>query len=167
MDAIDQLIAQWAREKPALDTEPMAIMGRLLRVAKYIETQVAQLHKSYDLTLGEFDVLATLRRSGEPFLLTPSELIDSMLLTSGAMTNRLDKLSSKGLISRLHNQSDRRSLPVQLTEQGVTLIDEVIEKHVQVQHSLFQSMSHDQKQQLNQHLKYLMFEFEENPCLTK
>ena len=120
MDDIDRLVAQWATEKPELDTEPMAIMGRLLRIAKKMETRVAQLHKQYDLTLGEFDVLATLRRSGEPFWLTPSELIDSMMLTSGAMTNRLDKLTSKGLIARQHNQSDRRSVPVQLTEKGLS-----------------------------------------------
>lgn len=145
MDAVDRLVAQWAREKPELDTEPMAIMGRLLRVAKYMENEVAQLHKQYDLTLGEFDVLATLRRSGEPFQLTPSELIDSMMLTSGAMTNRLDKLTSKGLITRQSNQSDRRSLPVQLTKQGIGLIDRILEEHVQMQGQLVKGLSQEQK----------------------
>ena len=160
MDAIDRLVTQWAREKPELDTEPMAIMGRLLRVAKYMENEVAQLHKQYDLTLGEFDVLATLRRSGEPFQLTPSELIDSMMLTSGAMTNRLDKLTSKGLIIRQNNQSDRRSLPVQLTKQGVLLIDRVVEEHVVIQRQLVKGLSQEQKKQISQNLKCLMYELE-------
>ena len=160
MDDIERLVAQWAKEKPELDTEPMAIMGRLLRIAKNMEMQVALLHKQYDLTLGEFDVLATLRRSGEQFWLTPSELIDSMMLTSGAMTNRLDKLISKGLIARQHNQSDRRSFPVQLTDKGFLLIEKIIEEHVQVQHSLVKGMSKAQKQQINQSLKSLMFELE-------
>ncbi len=96
MDAIDRVVEQWAKQKPELDTDPMAMMGRLMRIAKYMETKVADLHKKYDLKLGEFDVLATLRRSGKPYRLTPSELIDTMMLTSGAMTNRLDKLENKG-----------------------------------------------------------------------
>ncbi|MEF1245075.1 MarR family winged helix-turn-helix transcriptional regulator, partial [Vibrio campbellii] len=100
MDAIDKVVSQWAKEKPELDTEPMAIMGRLMRIAKHMENHVAELHKRYDLKMGEFDVLATLRRSGKPYRLTPSELISSMMLTSGAMTNRLDKLEKKGLIAR-------------------------------------------------------------------
>lgn len=160
MDAVDRLVAQWAREKPDLETEPMAIMGRLLRVSKYMETQVAQLHKQYGLTFGEFDVLATLRRSGKPFQLTPSELIDSMMLTSGAMTNRLDKLTSKGLITRQSNQSDRRSLPVQLTKQGIVLIDRILEEHVQMQGQLVKGLSQEQKKQINQNLKCLMYELE-------
>ena len=94
MDAIDRVVEQWAKEKPELETEPMAMMGRIMRIAKYMETQVADLHKTYDMKLGEFDVLATLRRSGKPYRLTPSELIGSMMLTSGAMTNRLDKLEA-------------------------------------------------------------------------
>ena len=146
--------------KPDSETEPMAIMGRLLRVSKYMETQVAQLHKQYGLTFGEFDVLATLRRSGKPFQLTPSELIDSMMLTSGAMTNRLDKLTSKGLITRQSNQSDRRSLPVQLTKQGIVQIDRILEEHVQMQGQLVKGLSQEQKKQINQNLKCLMYELE-------
>ena len=118
MDAIDRVVEQWAKEKPELETEPMAMMGRIMRIAKYMETQVAELHKKYDMKLGEFDVLATLRRSGKPYRLTPSELIGSMMLTSGAMTNRLDKLEAKGLISREHSKEDRRSVSVQLTKDG-------------------------------------------------
>ncbi len=160
MDVVDRLTQQWALEKPELDTEPMAIMGRILRIAKHMEIEVAQLHKRYGLKLGEFDVLATLRRSGEPFCLTPSELMGSMLLTSGAMTNRLDKLESKQLIVRTHSTADRRSVTVKLTSKGIRLIDELLELHVELQHRLISGMDVEHKAQLNQMLKLCLAEFE-------
>jgi DNA-binding MarR family transcriptional regulator len=160
MDAIDRVVEQWAKQKPELDTDPMAMMGRLMRIAKYMETKVADLHKEYDLKLGEFDVLATLRRSGKPYRLTPSELIDTMMLTSGAMTNRLDKLENKGLISREHSKEDRRSVTVQLTQDGLVLIDKLIEEHADVQKSLVKSMTAAQKKQANQLLKVWLSQYE-------
>ncbi|WP_394156060.1 MarR family winged helix-turn-helix transcriptional regulator [Vibrio campbellii] len=156
MDAIDRVVSQWAKEKPELDTEPMAIMGRLMRIAKHMENHVAELHKRYDLKMGEFDVLATLRRSGKPYRLTPSELISSMMLTSGAMTNRLDKLEKKGLIAREHSKEDRRSVTVELTAKGFELIDSLIEQHLQAQHELMGSLSSAEKGQVNQALKLLL-----------
>ncbi|MEF1339107.1 MarR family transcriptional regulator [Vibrio rotiferianus] len=160
MDAIDRVVSQWAREKPDLDTEPMAIMGRLMRIAKHMENHVAEVHKRYDLKMGEFDVLATLRRSGEPYRLTPSELISSMMLTSGAMTNRLDKLEKKGLIAREHSKEDRRSVTVQLTSKGFELIDALIEQHLQAQHELMGSLTSDEREQVNQALKLLLPQYE-------
>ncbi|MGR5211256.1 MarR family winged helix-turn-helix transcriptional regulator [Vibrio rotiferianus] len=160
MDAIDRVVSQWAKEKPDLDTEPMAIMGRLMRIAKHMETHVAELHKRYDLKMGEFDVLATLRRSGEPYRLTPSELISSMMLTSGAMTNRLDKLEKKSLIAREHSKEDRRSVTVELTSKGFDLIDSLIEQHLQAQHELMGSLNSDEKGQVNQALKLLLPQYE-------
>ncbi|AQM67033.1 MarR family transcriptional regulator [Vibrio campbellii] len=160
MDAIDRVVSQWAKEKPELDTEPMAIMGRLMRVAKHMENHVAELHKRYDLKMGEFDVLATLRRSGKPYRLTPSELISSMMLTSGAMTNRLDKLEKKGLIAREHSKEDRRSVTVELTAKGFELIDSLIEQHLQAQHELMGSLSSTEKGQVNQALKLLLPQYE-------
>lgn len=160
MDAIDKVVEQWAQEKPDLDTQPMAMMGRLMRIAKYMESEVAKLHKRYDLKLGEFDVLATLRRSGQPYRLTPSELIDSMMLTSGAMTNRLDKLETKDLIAREHSKEDRRSVTVQLTEQGLILIDEIMQEHVAVQQQLVAGLEPNQRQQLNGSLKTWLAQYE-------
>ncbi|UUM31931.1 MarR family winged helix-turn-helix transcriptional regulator [Vibrio japonicus] len=160
MDVVDRVTEQWAQEKPELKTEPMAIMGRILRIAKHMENEVAKLHKRYGLKFGEFDVLATLRRSGEPFSLTPSALMGSMLLTSGAMTNRLDKLESKGLIARTHSKEDRRSVSVKLTQEGTKLIDEMMQVHVDLQHSLIKGMSPKQKTELNQYLKVCLAEFE-------
>jgi len=160
MDAIDRVVEQWAKEKPELETEPMAMMGRIMRIAKYMETQVAELHKNYDMKLGEFDVLATLRRSGKPYQLTPSELIGSMMLTSGAMTNRLGKLEAKGLISREHSKEDRRSVSVQLTKDGLILIDQMMTEHVEMQKKLVKSLSASQKKNTNQLLKAWLSAYE-------
>ncbi|MCL9777422.1 MarR family winged helix-turn-helix transcriptional regulator [Vibrio methylphosphonaticus] len=160
MDAVDRVVTQWAKEKPELETEPMAMMGRMMRLAKYMETQVAEVHKKYDLKMGEFDVLATLRRSGSPYQLTPSELINSMMLTSGAMTNRMDKLESKGYISRTHSKEDRRSVRVKLTDEGLVLIDKMMEEHVEVQQTLVKSLSKPQKKNINQLLKHWLAQFE-------
>lgn len=160
MDAIDRVVEQWAREKPELDTEPMAMMGRLIRISKYLETEIAALHKRYDLKLGEFDVLATLRRSGKPYCLTPSGLIESMMLTSGAMTNRLDKLESKALIRRTHSKEDRRSVTVELTKEGLTLIDQIMIEHVEIQQKLVRSLTITQKKNINQLLKTWLSAYE-------
>jgi DNA-binding MarR family transcriptional regulator len=160
MDDIDKVVAQWGEEKPHLQTLPMEIFGRVMRLQKHIEAEIAACHKQYGLTLGEFDVLATLRRSGEPFNLTPSALLSSMMLTSGAMTNRLDKLESKGFIERAHCTEDRRSVSVGLTEKGFAIIDEAIEEHVRIQHQLVQQLSDAEKPELNQLLKTWLSAFE-------
>ncbi|UJF21939.1 MarR family winged helix-turn-helix transcriptional regulator [Shewanella sp. OMA3-2] len=160
MEDIDRLVAQWGEQKPHLDTMPMAILGRFLRLQKHIETEISACHKQFELTMGEFDVLATLRRAGLPYTLTPSALLSSMMLTSGAMTNRLDKLESKGLIKRAHSTDDRRSVSVGLTEKGLTTIDEVIEEHVRVQHRLVDHLSETEQPQLNQLLKTWLVAFE-------
>lgn len=161
MEDIDKVRAQWEQEKPHLDTLPMAIFGRIMRLQKHIEAEVAACHKQYGLTMGEFDVLATLRRSGEPFNLTPSALLSSMMLTSGAMTNRLDKLESKGLIERVHSKEDRRSVSVGLTAKGFDTIDKAIEDHVAIQHQLVERLSDAQKPELNQLLKTWLTGFED------
>lgn len=162
MDKIDQVVQQWGLEKPHLDTVPMALIGRLSRISKHLESNIAECHKSFGLTLGEFDVLATLRRAASNSKLTPSELLDALLLTSGAMTNRLDKLQSKNLIIRQCNKNDKRSITVALTVQGRLLIDEAIEAHVKVQQLLVSSLNTQEKTMLDGVLKNWLADFEEN-----
>ncbi|MGP1833663.1 MarR family winged helix-turn-helix transcriptional regulator [Shewanella frigidimarina] len=162
MEDIDKVVVQWATEKPHLDTAPMAILGRFLRLQKHIEAEISSCHKQFDLTMGEFDVLATLRRNGKPYTLTPSALLSSMMLTSGAMTNRLDKLESKDLILRVHSTEDRRSVSVGLTEKGLVTIDEAIEEHVRIQHQLVASLSDSELPELNQLFKTWLVGFEGN-----
>ncbi|MPY25080.1 MarR family transcriptional regulator [Shewanella psychropiezotolerans] len=160
MDGLDRVVAQWGAEKPHLDTLPMELIGRLMRLSKHIESQVTECHKAYDLKPGEFDVIATLRRSGGEYCLTPSELIDSMMLTSGAMTNRLSRLESKGLIERVNSKEDRRSVSVALTQQGVVLIDEAIEDHGRLQQAIVESLSESARLELNGLLKTWLAQYE-------
>jgi DNA-binding MarR family transcriptional regulator len=160
LDKLDLVVEQWKNEKPHLDTTSMSLIGRLLRISKHIETRITQCHKSFALTLGEFDVLAALRRSANNSCLTPSELSSALLLTSGAMTNRLDKLAEKGMINRCHSEEDRRSVTVALTDQGRELIDQAIEVHVTVLDELSAALSTDDKRLLNGGLNKWLTQFE-------
>lgn len=162
MDSLDKIMEQWAKEKPELDTMPMSMLGRLLRLYKHLETEVSQTHKEFGLKQGEFDVLATLRRTGFPYTLTPSELIDNLLLTSGAMTNRLDKLEAKQLIVREHSTADRRSIAIKLTDKGLELIDNALQAHVETQHRLVNCLDDNQKSLMNNTLRSWLNEFEPN-----
>ena len=160
LDKLDLVVEQWKNEKPHLDTTSMSLIGRLLRISKHIETRITQCHKSFALTLGEFDVLAALRRSANNSCLTPSELSSALLLTSGAMTNRLDKLAKKGLINRCHSEEDRRSVTVALTDNGRELIDRAIEVHVAVLDELTSTLGVEDKHLLNGGLNKWLTHFE-------
>lgn len=130
-DAIDVILAQWQRERPDLDCTPMGPIGRLKRCAALLETRIEAGLAPFGLTLWEFDMLATLRRAGAPFCLSPTALFSTLMVTSGTMTHRLKQLEKRGLISRLPNPDDARSLLVQLSPQGLALIDCAVEAHVE------------------------------------
>lgn len=148
---VDTIIKQWHKEMPDLEVLTTEIIARMIRITKQLDFEISAFHKQYGLKRGEFDVIATLRRAGKPYKLTPTELINSLLLTSGAMTNRLDRLEIKGLIKRTHSQSDRRSVIVQLTEQGADLIDEMVDENIEIQKQLVSTI--EDKEQFNQILK--------------
>jgi len=135
-DAVDRIVEQWARERPDLDLGPMATIGRLKRCAALIERQLNTVFSDYDLTLWEFDVLATLRRAGAPHCLPPTELFQSLMVTSGTMTHRMQRLEARGLVERLDNPNDARSKLVQLSAKGLAVIDKAVEAHVANQHQL-------------------------------
>lgn len=140
MDQIDQILAQWDRERPDLDTGPMGLFGRLKRLHDRLSEELAQVYAAHGLTAASFDVLATLRRSGEPWSLTPSALIAWTMVTSGTMTNRLDRLEAAGLIARGPNPEDGRGQVVRLTPAGFALIEQVVGEHVANQHRLIASL---------------------------
>lgn len=129
-DRIGRLVGQWAAERPELDLETMDQVARLTRVAQLINGRIEEFAASFGVHRGEGDVLFTLRRAGPPFRLSPTKLAASALITSGTMTNRLDRLENRGLIKRLPNPNDRRSLDVELTAEGKRLVDEAIGAHV-------------------------------------
>tara|TARA_Y100000296_G_scaffold39435_1_gene45481 strand:+ start:1102 stop:1587 length:486 start_codon:yes stop_codon:yes gene_type:complete len=161
VDHIDQILAQWQRERPELDAWPMAPIGRMYRLFNYLAGDIEAVHKQGGLTTGEFDVLATLRRSGAPFRLTPTSLFQTAMLSSGAMTNRLNQLEKRGLITRLPAEDDRRSLLVQLTDTGRELIDNMVEAHLEKERELLSALSGKEQETLNQIFKKWLRAFEE------
>ncbi|WP_428428866.1 MarR family winged helix-turn-helix transcriptional regulator [Pararhizobium sp.] len=122
-DHVDRLRGQWQRELPDLDTEPMAILGRAYRLANLVRPSIEATFASFGLDRGEFDVISTLRRSGPPYRLTPTELYTSLMISSGGLTHRLDRLKKSGLILRQRSQDDGRSMAVGLTEEGIRLAE--------------------------------------------
>lgn len=125
-DVVDQLLHDWRRERPDLDASAMAVVGRVLHLGRLFEADLNRSLRDVGILYSDLDVLATLRRSGAPFRLTPTQLRQSVLLTSGAMTACLNRLEARGLVARSYDASDRRSLAAELTAAGVHLIDRAI-----------------------------------------
>ncbi|MBB5573951.1 MULTISPECIES: MarR family winged helix-turn-helix transcriptional regulator [Rhizobium] len=156
MDRIDKILAQWKRERPDLDTTPMGLIGRLGNVAHHLGREMERTFAQFDLNRATFDVLATLRRSGAPYALSPSDLMAAMMVTSGTMTNRIDQLEKAGLVARSTNPEDGRSFLVSLTEKGFALIDSAVAAHVETQARLVAGLSEEERAALNALLgKYL------------
>ena len=122
MDEVDRILAAWRAEAPELDTEPLEILSRVTRLARHLDLARRTSFAAHGLEVWEFDVLAALRREGPPYELSPGELIRHTLSTSGAMTNRIDRLQSRGLVTRERNPLDRRGVRVRLTPAGRELV---------------------------------------------
>ncbi|EOU9620340.1 MarR family winged helix-turn-helix transcriptional regulator [Klebsiella aerogenes] len=155
-DAVDRILAQWQRERPDLDCSPMGPIGRLKRCAMLLEPRVEAAFVKHGLVRWEFDMLATLRRAGEPFVLSPTQLFSTLMITSGTMTHRLKALEKRGLITRLANPQDARSMLVALTPEGRALIDEGVATHVANEQQLLAGLSAPQLQQLDEALRVFM-----------
>ncbi|MEE2945414.1 MAG: MarR family transcriptional regulator [Pseudomonadota bacterium] len=149
MDHVDQIIAQWNRERPDLDVGPMEIIGRLSRLATVLRAEMTATWKIHGLNAASFDVLATLRRSGKPEGLSPGRLLELTMVTSGTMTNRIDQLVKAGLVERVQNPEDSRGFLIRLTDAGLTKIEAAVADHVQTQQSLTDGLTDEQKTALN------------------
>ncbi|MBA1145053.1 MarR family winged helix-turn-helix transcriptional regulator [Mesorhizobium neociceri] len=149
MDRAAKAVEQWKRERPDLDVSPMLVLGRLNEASSLVARErLAPLFARFGLQAGEFDVLATLRRSGQPYALTPTALYEATMVTSGAMTNRLDRLEKAGLILRGPHPNDRRGIVVQLTEKGLALIDEALAAHVANEHEILAGLTVAEREKL-------------------
>ena len=130
-DAVDAILAQWRRERPYLDVAPMGVIGRLGRCAALLRRELDLVFSRFGISAWEFDVLATLRRSGAPYRLAPTALFSTLMITSGTMTRQLQQLEAAGWVSRTPNPNDARSMLVQLTEPGLELIERAVTAHVE------------------------------------
>ncbi|MFE7645581.1 MarR family transcriptional regulator [Streptomyces phaeoluteigriseus] len=132
-DPVDAIVEQWAAERPDLDTTAMEVFGRVSRLARAMGDRMEKAYAGLGISRGEFDVLATLRRSGEPYALSPRQLSATLMLTTGGMTGRLDKLERAGLLRRSPDPHDRRGLQVTLTDQGLAVVEEAVGAGLAVQ----------------------------------
>ncbi|MEV7023742.1 MarR family transcriptional regulator [Kitasatospora sp. NPDC093558] len=155
-DTVDDIVDQWARARPELDSGPMALIGRLRRYNLRVDSALREYFAQHGLDTSEFDVLATLRRAGEPYELNARGLLKSAMVTSGAITNRVDRLSAKGLVERRPCESDRRAVLVRLTPEGKDLVDALLPGHVRNERRLLAALDRDEQAQLDALLKKLL-----------
>ncbi|MBG5948378.1 MULTISPECIES: MarR family winged helix-turn-helix transcriptional regulator [Proteus] len=156
MDRIDKITKQWQRERPDLDISPMGLIGRLGNITLHLSREMEKVFSQFGLNTSSFDVLATLRRAGDPYTLSPGEMLSTLMVTSGTMTNRIDQLEKAGWVIRKVNPEDGRGFLVSLTPEGLGLINQVIEAHVENQKRLVSGLSQQEQQTLNQLLKVFL-----------
>jgi DNA-binding MarR family transcriptional regulator len=161
VDPVDKILAQWRQERPDLDVSPMGVIGRVTRLAKHLEQAIQETFAEFGLTIGEFDVLATLRRSGRPYQLSPTELFNTLMVSSGTMTHRIDRLEQAQLVQRMPDLSDRRGTQIKLTDQGFDLIEKAVEAHVINEHRILNFLKVSEREVLTQLLRKLLVSFEE------
>jgi DNA-binding MarR family transcriptional regulator len=135
-DQVDRIMDQWQTLRPDLDHSPTAVVGRINLLSQLLTAELERNFARFGITGGLFDVLASLRRAGAPFRLSPTRLFQQLLLSSGGMTHRLDRLEQAGLVERLPDPEDRRALQIGLTSKGLALIDEAIETHLACEEKL-------------------------------
>jgi DNA-binding MarR family transcriptional regulator len=155
-DHVDFVLEQWATERPDLDMAPMGVIGRLLRATRKIDTELNRTFSAHGLDRPSFDVLATLRRAGPPHRLTPAQLMRTSMVTSGAITQRLDRLERRGLVTRTPSESDGRSVYVTLTAEGRDLIDAALPDHLANEDRLLAALTSAQRRALSDTLRRLL-----------
>ncbi|MFD9444594.1 MarR family winged helix-turn-helix transcriptional regulator [Streptomyces sp. NPDC060006] len=155
-DPVDAIIDQWAAVRPDLDTAAMEVFGRVFRLSRAMGDRMEKSYARLGISRGEFDALATLRRSGAPFTLSPRQLSASLMLTTGGMTGRLDKLERAGLVRRSPDPHDRRALQVTLTDKGLALVDEAVGAGLAVQTEALSALDDEQAGQLADLLRQLL-----------
>ena len=146
-DAVDRITAQWHEVRPDLDSKPMAVVGRLSRLSRLVDRELGLNFARHGIEAWMYDVLATLRRSGDPFELTAGELVRQSMVTTGAITNRIDRLAQRGLVERA-SAEDRRKVIVRLTKTGFALVEEVVGTHLQTEREILGALSLRQQKEL-------------------
>jgi DNA-binding MarR family transcriptional regulator len=160
-DEVDRIVDAWQQERPDLDVAPLQVLSRVSRLARHLDIARREAFAVNDLEPGEFDVLAALRRTGKPYALTPSALISQNLVTSGTMTNRIDRLESKNLVARMPDPTDGRGVLVQLTQAGKTAVDRALDELLTREKSLLATISKADREKLANVLRDIVLPFDE------
>jgi DNA-binding MarR family transcriptional regulator len=147
-DAMDLILEQWARERPDLDCSPMGVIGRISQLQREVFLAQRATFARHGLDAASFDVLAALRRAGKPYQLTPTALMRTALVTSGAITQRLDRLEEKRLITRGRSDTDGRAVVVTLTDEGWTAVETALPDHLETERGMLAALSEDERGQL-------------------
>jgi DNA-binding MarR family transcriptional regulator len=162
-DEVDRLVAAWREERPDLDTEPLHVLSRVSRLARHLDRARRAVFAAHGMESWEFDVLTALRRAGPPYELSPGRLLRATLVTSGTMTNRIDRLESAGLVRRGPDPQDKRGVLVRLTEAGRTRVDAAMDDLVERERDLLVSLTPDDRRNLAGLLRSLLVPFDADP----
>ena len=155
-DIVDELLKQWAEERPGIDVSPLGVVVRIQMLAKLLQQRTTRALKAHDLKLWEYDVLTVLRRQGKPFEMPATEIAGQALLSSGAMTTRIDGLEERGLVSRRRSKEDRRSMLVRLTARGIAVVDGAIESRISDSEDVLAGIPEASRRKLSAALRELM-----------
>lgn len=159
-DEVDRLVEAWQRERPDLDVAPMQVLSRVTRLGHHLDRARREAFSDHGLEPWEFDVLAALRRSGSPYELSPGRLLKETLVTSGTMTNRVDRLVARGLVERLPDPHDRRGVLVRLTDDGRAKVDGALAGLLERERQLLAGLDPPAQQRLAALLRRLVAPFE-------
>lgn len=160
-DEVDQLVAAWRRERPDLDVSPLEILSRVTRLAKHLDIARKAAFSEVGLETWEFDVLAALRRAGAPYALSPGQLGSQTLVTSGTITNRVDRLEHRELVKRERDPNDRRGVKVVLTSDGRAVVDQALTDLLERERQLLEDLSASDQRELASMLRILVSPFDD------
>jgi DNA-binding MarR family transcriptional regulator len=159
-DEVDRIVQAWRRETPQLDVEPLEVLSRVARLARHLDRLRRGAFSAHELETWEFDVLSALRRAGAPHELSPSQLVVRTLVTSGTMTNRVDRLAARGFVQRRPDPDDGRSVRVRLTPAGTAVVDAALADLVRAEHRMLGVLGSDERRALAALLRWVAAPFE-------
>ena len=160
MDEVDRIVGAWRRERPDLDVAPLEVLSRVTRLARHLDRARSAAFARHHLETWEFDVLAALRRSGPPYRLSPGQLVAQTMVTSGTMTNRIDRLAGRGLVRRLPDPADGRGVMVSLEDSGRRLADAALADLLQVEQDVLAVLHAGEHERLSGLLRDLLITLE-------
>jgi len=156
VDEVDRIVQAWRRERPDLDVSPLEVLSRVTRLARHLDRARSAAFARHDLETWEFDVLTALRRSGEPYRLSPGQLVAQTMVTSGTMTNRIDRLAGRGLVRRLPDPADGRGVMVRLEDSGRLLADAALADLLQTERNVLAVLDPGEHERLSGLLRSLL-----------